>query len=125
MRIRTQFSKYSYALTEGETNIMPSETIPNQALSIHEVLVRYGQGRTEESRTPIYFESMIPDLQRMDLVDIDRIAMDLSEDIKEKETSINDLIATKRAERIEAMRVAEKELEDFRKFKDSLKDKSS
>lgn len=60
LKIRTQFN---YELSVGERNSTPSKTIPDQTLSIPELIKRYASGRPlEGKRTPFYDEDPEKDL---------------------------------------------------------------
>lgn len=68
MKFRTQYTRIP-ATTEN--NSSPSQTIPNEAMSIREILVRYARGLPiNGSRVPIYDEENdLPDPRKMDLAD--------------------------------------------------------
>lgn len=57
----------------GDINTMPSKTIPEQALSIPEIMSRYARGLPlEGQRVPVYDEdpeNAMPDLSKMDIID--------------------------------------------------------
>lgn len=56
----------------GETFTMPSKTVPDQAMSVREILRRYSLGLSVGGgRVPIYEgeEDAMPDLSKMDLAD--------------------------------------------------------
>lgn len=68
---RNQFN-YLEHLTEGEVNNSPSMTIPDQTLSIREILVRYSRGLPiPNTKTPIYEEDGMdmPDPKKLDLAE--------------------------------------------------------
>lgn len=55
---------------KGEVNTQPSKTVPDQTMSIKEIMERYARGLPiEAGKVPIYHgeEDEIPDLKRMDL----------------------------------------------------------
>lgn len=58
-------------LTLGEVNLEPSLTIPDDALSIKEILDRYARGLPlGGERVPVYNgEELIPDFDRMSTID--------------------------------------------------------
>lgn len=73
-----------------EINTMPSETIPDQTLSVKEIMDRFVRGLpVQGAKVPIYEgdESDLPDLSRMDLTErhetIERIKNEV-ETLKEK-----------------------------------------
>jgi len=55
----------------GEVNYLPSLTIPDQALSLQEMIKRYVSGGSVEAFTPVYTEdTLVPDdWERMDTVE--------------------------------------------------------
>lgn len=59
--------------TDGEKNTKPSKTIPDQSLSIREIMLRYARGLPLEGvREPFFDEdpdNPMPDLSRMDIID--------------------------------------------------------
>jgi len=69
----------------GEVNTLPSLTIPDQAMSIQEILRRYTSGLPiGGSRSPIFDEDNdLPELSKMDLADrqtaIERYASELKD----------------------------------------------
>jgi len=71
---------YNY-LTIGEVNTLPSCTIPDQALSIKEMLARYVRGQSVETFTPVYTDNeFIPDnLERMDVFERAELAKQLKD----------------------------------------------
>lgn len=58
---------------KGDVNTKPSKTIPNEALTIPEIMNRYARGLPlEGQRVPVYDEdpeNPMPDLSKMDLID--------------------------------------------------------
>lgn len=59
-------------LRTGERNTKPSLTIPDQTLSIKELLDRYARGLPiDQGKTPIYHgEEDLPDYRKLDLAEI-------------------------------------------------------
>lgn len=73
MKWNTQYEPHK---VKGEENKFPSQTIPNEAMSIREILVRYSRGMPIDTRVPIYDEendlgSLNP--RKMDLADIQEL----------------------------------------------------
>ncbi len=58
-------------IVPGEINDLPSETIPDQAMSMKEILIRYSRGLPMEgARIPVYNgEEDLPDPRTMELTD--------------------------------------------------------
>jgi len=53
MKHRNQYNSKEFK-TDGENNFSPSMTIPDQTLSIKEILERYARGLPMEGKVPIY-----------------------------------------------------------------------
>lgn len=69
---------------KGEVNTAPSMTVPDQSLTIREIMQRYARGIPLDSgRVPMYQEDdeFVPDLERMDLAEIEAYLDDLKERI--------------------------------------------
>lgn len=62
---------YQHKLHKGEVNKKPSKTVPDQTMSIREILTRYAHGLPiEAGKVPIYEgEDYTPDPRHMDLAD--------------------------------------------------------
>jgi hypothetical protein len=59
--------------TEGVYNTLPSQTVPDQSLTLRQLLTNYTRGQELPSnKVPAFFDEneYIPDIKRMDLVDI-------------------------------------------------------
>lgn len=74
-------------------NDQPSKTVPDQALSVKEILQRYAQGRPlhidNSSRLTYTGDEYAPDVRTMDLVDIDRLKADTQEEINRLNNELN------------------------------------
>lgn len=70
LRWRTPYT-YPEFPSNNEINTQPSLTIPDQTMSIQEILSRYARGiEPDNVRTPIYEgEDAMPDISKMDLAD--------------------------------------------------------
>lgn len=84
----------SYVVPDGEYNEEPSLTQPDEVLTIREMLLRHARGIAPEShyQEPRYYdESMgfIPDLESMDLVDIQETRDALSRRVKAIKDKLN------------------------------------
>lgn len=75
MNKRTMFS--NNAPYEGVTYTEPHQTIPDQSLTLRELLTNFtrGQGLPEVNKTPAFFDEQefIPNIKKMDLVDIQEL----------------------------------------------------
>lgn len=80
---------YNHNLVLGECNKKPSMTIPDQTMSIREILVRYAKGLPiEAGKVPIYEgEEYTPDPRYMDLADRQEYMEYAMEQIKNVETN--------------------------------------
>lgn len=82
MKFRTQYTPIP---DKGETNSLPSLTIPNEAMSIREILVRYARGLPiNGARVPIYdVENDLPDPRKMDLADWEEMRKQVQAELDE------------------------------------------
>lgn len=96
---------------EGEINNEPSLTVPDQALTPLEILQRFTQGRSVPRSNQLVYtgDHETPDLRSMDLTEIDEMARNTAERIKDGESSINRI---KKRRISEAERLKEQELFD-------------
>lgn len=62
---------YAGPYQSGEVNTLPSLTIPDQTMSLKEILDRYTHGLPfDDVRTPVYHGDVdVPDMSRLDLVE--------------------------------------------------------
>lgn len=93
MKIVHNTLSYNYLDHDGEVNNLPSETIPDETMSIREILDRYARGLPLNGmRTPLYqrepsFDDL-PDPATMDLAERQELAEMLEaelEDLREKQ----------------------------------------
>lgn len=104
IRIRKSFT-FVFGESEGDMEhpIGPSETVPDQTLSLKEILNRFVNGREIPSFQAVYSEEEFPDFSRMDLTELAEYKELNRQRIKDLEASI------KRAREAEQ---AKKEAED-------------
>jgi hypothetical protein len=90
---------FTYKSPEGEINNEPSLTIPDETMSIREILSRYSRGLSVDQKVP-YFdeEDYHPDLSKMDLADredyIEKVKQelkDLHEKLKTEDTNAEEV----------------------------------
>lgn len=69
-RIKTPLNAHLYPKT-GEQNNMPSETVPNQSMTVLQMIQRHRQGLPiDESKGALYQgDELMPDISNMDLID--------------------------------------------------------
>lgn len=97
-----------------EVNTQPSKTVPDQSLSVQEILRRYARGLPlSDVKTPIYDgdENNFPDLSKMDLADREAY---LDEQVERLQALKDDLKARSKA-------IKEKQAEDLKKQKEAEK----
>lgn len=70
MRVKTPYNAHEFAKNH-ETNTMPSKTIPDQTMSIREIMTRFTRGLPiDGEKVPIYEEEdFLPDLRGLDLAE--------------------------------------------------------
>ena len=82
-----------------EQNNQPSLTIPDQTLTIKEILQRYASGQSLEGKTPYYDETeseeYMPDPRYMDLAEREELSQNFREEIQHIKTK-----AEKRKEKV-------------------------
>jgi len=83
MKVKNMYSVKLFA-NQYETNNEPSLTIPDQTMTVREILTRFSRGLPVEQKIPMYNESesdeFIPDPRHMDLAE----RQELSEMFKEE-----------------------------------------
>lgn len=71
MKFKTNYTAHEWPV-KGEINTLPSKTVPDQSLSVKQIMERYAQGLPLEGvRTPVYLgeEFEFPDMERLDLTE--------------------------------------------------------
>lgn len=99
MKVKNVFSSELFE-KQYEQNDEPSLTIPDQTLTIKEILQRYASGQSLEGKTPYYDESeseeYYPNPRYMDLAEREELSQDYREEIQHIKTK-----AEKRKEKIQ------------------------
>jgi hypothetical protein len=89
MRVKNQFSAQLFE-KQYETNNEPSLTIPDQTLSIKQILERYASGQSLEGKTAYYdeeeTEEYTPDPRYMDLADREQMEKDYKQEVEHIKT---------------------------------------
>lgn len=82
MKVRTQFNSHEFPKNH-EINNSPTMTIPDQTMSMRELVQRYTRGLPLDQKTPVYVtdEENIDDL---DMVDFKRLDLSERQEIREK-----------------------------------------
>jgi len=110
--IRTP-SNYSTIPRPGESNNSPSLTVPDQSMSVMELIRRFGQGLPLTGlKTPLYEEEGDPetiDPRKMDLSEVEEELDRISERIAERKQKLNEDMAEKRKLKEEAENASRKQ----------------
>lgn len=97
-----------YVEEVGEINTLPSETVPDMALSPQELLENYSRGNTQPEA--FYDEENQWDLQGLDLTEIDR----LREYYKERQTTAKKGLEELERERMKVLQEQEEKVKKER-----------
>jgi hypothetical protein len=92
-RFRTLYNlrESGYKGTVDEVNNQPSLTIPEQSMSIREIISRYANGLpvSASQRVPIYHgDEILPDPRTLDLAELQDLRQRISEDVKSLTTNL-------------------------------------
>ena len=86
------YLEYNHKENQGEINFTESETVPNQAFTVSEILLRFSQGTLPNIAQPVYYDDMddfdnIDPIQNpaFDLVDAENILNEINNNLKERE----------------------------------------
>lgn len=88
--------------TKGQINNEPSQTIPDQSMSLRELLIRYAKGLPlEGAKTPIWEgeEGFDRDPETLDLAEREELAEKAREELKEINERIKQKVAEKKAKK--------------------------
>lgn len=101
--------------TIEETNKKPSLVVPNEAMSIREILIRYSRGLPIDSKVPMYDEeNLLPDVKYMDLADLQTMRENIAAEIEQKKQQIknqqDELNEKKQQQKAEQIRKLREEL---------------
>lgn len=90
MKFKTQYNSEEFE-KNYEKSDMPSLTVPDQTMSITEILRRYASGLPlDKGKVPIWEgEEELPDIKRMDLVEIQELTQAAQEVITDAEEKLN------------------------------------
>lgn len=119
-------TKYEPLLIDAEINNMASKTIPDQSMSITEMLTRNAHGMPLNAKIPYYNgDEVMPDLKKMDISEVHAIVSQNRQKIKEINDAINqrkEAAALHRlTEQIKAAEQAKKDkLAQFQQLKSEL-----
>jgi len=118
MKWNTQYNPHQ---VKEETNDSPSLTIPNEALSVREILIRYSRGLPIDERVPIYDEENdLLDPRKLDLADVQALREQYQEELqnlKEKQKQQHEEQKQKEQVKLEEETKFKQQLEEFIKSK--------
>lgn len=104
-------SSQNYIVTEGVQNDLPSQTVPDQSLTLRDLLVHYTRGsQLPESNTlPAFFDenAFIPNLKKLDLVELEELYQENNKNAQEANQKLK-LIQSEQAKQYIDNLVAEK-----------------
>lgn len=88
--VKTQYNAQAFPKYQ-EVNKQPSQTVPNQTMSLKTILERYAKGLpiTGNPNEPVYYgDENMPDLNKMDISEIHDLKEAVKSDIKEKQAQL-------------------------------------
>lgn len=88
--------------TKGQINNEPSQTVPDQSMSLRELLIRYAKGLPlEGAKTPIWEgeEGFERDPETLDLAEREELAEKARQELKEINERIKKKVAEKKAKK--------------------------
>ncbi len=88
--------------TKGQVNNEPSQTVPDQSMTLRELLIRYAKGLPlEGARTPIWEgeEGFERDPETLDLAEREELAEKARQELKEIEERVKAKVAEKKAKK--------------------------
>lgn len=71
-----------------EFNQKPSETVPDQSLSIKEIISRFASGKPLPQSETYYTDEVLPDIKKLDLVDIHELKQNITSNIEESKNKL-------------------------------------
>lgn len=74
----------SYFKKQNQVFTQKSQTVPDQSLTMRQLLDRYAKGLPLEAKEPVYYgeDTEIPNFKKMDLTELAEYRENLNEDIK-------------------------------------------
>lgn len=84
MKFKTNYTAHQWP-TKGEINTLPSKTIPDQSLSVQQIMERYARGLPLDGvRVPVYLgdEIEFPEMERLDLTERQQLIAEARERTK-------------------------------------------
>lgn len=119
-KVRHQWNGKEFP-TDHEVNDLPSETVPNQSMTVKELVTRYAQGipLTDQGRVPVWYTDEeikgnreifnIPDIEKLDiseryeLIELQKERIqEIRQELQRKERQEKDRVVNEAIKRIEA-----------------------
>lgn len=103
----------------GEINDEPSMAVPNQSLTVREILARHTRGLPVTGNINSYYDEneddiYMPDIKTLDLSEIDDYKAKYADILKRRKKDIDDKAKADKAAEIEKYAAMERELEELR-----------
>lgn len=102
----------NYQPEEGVINLLPSQTVPDQSLTLRELLVHYTRGGQlpQSQQQPAYYDEnvFVPNLKKLDLVELNELHEENTKNAQDAQSRLNDL--NKQKEQIRINKLVEKQL---------------
>lgn len=91
LKIKTNYNSSEFA-KNYEKNSLPSMTVPNQAMSVRELIIRFASGLpVQAGKVPIYEgDEEFPDIDKMDLIEREDYYQDLRKQRQEAAQRVKD-----------------------------------
>jgi len=99
MKIKNQFNAVP---DEGQVNNEPSKTVPDQSMTLRELLVRYAKGLPlEGAKTPIFEgpDGSEIDVEKLDLAEREELAEQARQELKDITERIKDQVSKAKAKK--------------------------
>lgn len=94
MQIRNQWT--NRPKTKGEVNTLPSKTIPDQSLSVQEIMTRFAKGLSVGgAKVPVYHgeDEYLPEWKQMDLAEREEWINESKKDLADLKQQLNEKAA--------------------------------
>lgn len=115
MKWKTGYNQADFP-NDNEVNNLPSMTIPDQSLTVKEIMHRFARGLSTTQREGEYYgEEDIPDLRGMDLSEIEDLKLANLADIARLQEELQ--TKEKKANYLRNQKLLEKKFEDYKKEK--------
>lgn len=86
--------------TDTERNTLPSETVPDQAMSMRTIMARFASGTINDISRPVEYSEDMPDLRGLDISQIHDMKLENARKIKalEAEKTRREILANEEKE---------------------------